>query len=1564
MTDLQKRIETLSEKKRKLLDRMVAKGMTRISTYPLSFAQQRLWLLDQLAPGSVSYNVPFGVRLVGDLDKQALCKSMAEIIRRHEVLRTSFPARDGRPAQKIAADLPLPMEELDLRHLPAEQAEAEAVALAKAAVCVPFDLSTGPLLRLKLLQLRDSEHVLLMIMHHIVSDAWSSRILLEEFMQLYQAYRAGKPSPLPELKVQYGQFALWQRGWLKGEVLDRHLSYWKKQLSGMKLLELPTDRSRPEKWSSEAQSVRFQVPLELTEKIKDLSRREGVTVFMVVLAALHVMLGKYAGQTDVAVGTAVANRNRVETEGLIGFLVNTLVLRGDLGGNPTRSELLARTRQMVLDAYEHQDLPFEKLVDELHPERDPSRPPFFQVMLVLQNIEQQELRMPGLKLSEFSWPVETPLLDLQFTLAESVNGMTGRLTYAVSLYDANTVEGMTVHLVDVLRQMATAPQQCISEISIVTDRERRQVLVEWNQPQPEFPVRCLHHWFAEQAAENPQRPAVIFENQQLTYGELDRRANQLAHHLRTIGVGPDVLVGLCSERGLEMITGLLAILKAGGAYVPLDPTYPAERLNYMLDDAHAPVLLMQKSLGLTLSSYIGKIVELDERGEAFAHEPVTAPAVDVCPENIAYVIYTSGSTGRPKGVMVTHANVARLMQQTHRWFQFDQDDCWTLFHSYAFDFSVWEIWGALLYGGRLAVVPYSISRSPEDMLKLLAANGVTVLNQTPSAFEQLMWAEEAAARKCDLALRVVIFGGEALEFSKLRPWINRHPVQPQLVNMYGITETSVHVTYHALKAADILNGHANSQIGVPIGDLQVYVLDDSMQPVAPGMKGEMYVGGAGLARGYLNRPELTAARFVPNPFTKKPGERLYRSGDQARWRSDGTLDYFGRIDLQVKIHGFRIELGEIEATLLDFPGVKQAVVVARQENGEKKLIGYIVPQPGDAFSRKQLREHVKAKLPVHMVPAAFVVLQQMPLTTNGKLDRTALPAPEMMITCDAGFGPRTQTEQVLCGIWAEILKLDQVGIHDNFFELGGDSILAIQVTARARKAGVQLRPAQMFTLQTVAELAEAVGQAGPALLDEQATSEGRVPLTPVQAAFFERELKNPAHFNQAVMLELTPEVESSSLEQAVVALVQHHDALRMSFRESESEWTQYCQPAVSDNVYERQDFSGLEPGEQRCSLEEHAARTEASLELQKGHLVRAVEYELGPAHGRRLLLVIHHLVIDGVSWRILLEDLETAYEHARQKLSIQLGPRTASYKHWAESIQQYSATDAVKQEVDYWARTRQLQRLAPLPRDFDAGDLENLASTQKTVLVNLTEDETLKLLQEVPAAYGTQINDVLLTALGRVCSKWNGGAPVLVDLEGHGREEIPPGVDVSRTVGWFTTIYPVVLQVPAADGWRPGHSLKQVKDQLRRLPNRGFGYGVLRYVSPDQAIQALLKELPQAEIALNYLGQFDQVFESSRLFKPAVEDVGRMVAGCNRRRYAIEVNAMVVRGKLQASWSYSARLHRGETIEKVAAQFVACLRELIEHCVEAEAGQKTPSDFPLANLSEKELERIASALNN
>ncbi len=1562
MTDLQKRIETLSDKKRKLLDLMVAKGMKRISAYPLSFAQQRLWLLDQLEPGGLSYNVPFGVRLVGDLDKEALRRSMAEIIRRHEVLRTSFPARDGRPAQKVAADLRLPMEELDLRHLPAEQAETEAVALAKAAACVPFDLSTGPLLRLKLVQLRDSEHVLLMIMHHIVSDAWSSRILLQEFTQLYEAYRAGKPSPLPELKVQYGEFAVWQRGWLKGEVLDHHLSYWRKQLSGATTLELPADKPRPEKWSSKAESVRFEAPLELTEKIKDLSRKEGVTLFMVVLAALHVTLGKYAGQTDVAVGTAVANRNRVETEGLIGFLVNTLVLRGDLGGNPTVSGLLARTRQMVLDAYEHQDLPFEKLVDELHPERDPSRSPFFQVMLVLQNIEQQELRMPGLKLAEFSWPTETALFDLQFTLSESAKGIAGRLTYAVEMYESETVQRMAVHLVEVLRQMASAPQQRISEISVLTDQERRQVLVEWNQPQPESPVRCLHQWFAEQAAAEPQRTAVIFENQQLTYGELDRRANQLAHHLRTIGVGPDVLVGLCSERGLEMITALLAILKAGGAYVPLDPSYPVARLNYMLDDTHAPVLLMQKSLNLVLPSYNGKVVELGQDGEQFACEPVTAPPGNVCPESVAYVIYTSGSTGQPKGVMVTHANVARLMRQTQRWFHFDHDDCWTLFHSYAFDFSVWEIWGALLYGGRLVVVPYSVSRSPEDMLKLLAANGVTVLNQTPSAFEQLMWAEEAAAQKFDLALRVVIFGGEALEFSKLRPWVKRHPLQPQLVNMYGITETTVHVTYYPLQAADVLDELANSPIGVSIGDLQVYVLDDSMQPVPPGVKGEMYVGGAGLARGYLHRPELTAARFVPNPFIQKPGERLYRSGDQARWRSDGTLDYFGRIDSQVKIHGFRIELGEIEAALLDFPGVQQAVVAAREDKGEKKLVGYIVPEPGDAPSTKQLREHVKSKLPVHMVPAAFVVLEQMPLTTNGKLDRAALPAPEVTVACDAESEPRTHTEKILCGIWGELLKLDHVGIHDNFFELGGDSILAIQVTARARKAGVQLRPAQMFALQTVAELAEAIGQAGPALLDEQAASEGKVPLTPVQAAFFQWGLGKPEHFNQAVLLEINPHVESPSLEQAVLSLLQHHDALRMRFKEVESEWVQYCEPALLGAVYERQDFSGLAPVEQRRALEEHAAHIEASLDLQKGRLVRAVEYDLRPAHGRLLLLVVHHLIIDGVSWRILLEDLETAYEQARQKLSIQLGPRTASYKQWAESLEQYSTTDALKQEVDYWTRTRRLQRLAPLPRDFDASDLEDFPSTQKTVLVNLTADETLKLLQEVPAAYGTQINDVLLTALGRVCSEWNGGAPVLVDMEGHGREEVFPGVDVSRTVGWFTTIYPVVLQVPAGNGWRPGHSLKQTKEQLRRVPNRGFGYGVLRYVSQDKAIQHILKESPRAEIAFNYLGQFDQVFESSRLFKPAVEDAGRMVAERNRRRYAIEVNAMVVQGKLQASWSYSARLHRVETIQKIAAQFVACLRELIEHCIEAEAGQKTPSDFPLANLSEKELERIASAL--
>ncbi len=1022
--------------------------------FPASFAQQRLWLLDRLMPAGSVYNIEHVLRLAGEFDHSALRKAFNELIRRHEVLRTHFGIEDGLPVQMIEPESIVALAIEDLRDYPPEERESEARRRAQAEAETPFDLSGGPLIRLRLLQLARDEHWLLLTLHHIVTDGWSSGVLRREVTALYNAYHRGESSPLPELPVQYADYAVWQREWLQGAVLQPQLQFWREALAELPILDLPTDRPRPAVTSYRGGSIEIEVPEALTRSLKELSRREGVTLFMTLLAAYQILLFRHSGQEDIAVGVPTAGRTQSQLEDLIGFFVNTLVLRGDLSGEPSFRAYLAQVRARALDAYAHQDVPFEKLVEELAPKRDMSRNPLFQASLVLQNTPPGDWQLIGLEVQRVDGIRRgTAKFDLAMGLTESAGKLSGYLEYATDLFDAATIERMVGHWQTLLDGIVADPDCRIGELPLLTAEERRQLRVERDEPATDCPNdRCVHELFEAQAERRPHATALVFDNEHLTYGELNARANQLAHHLRSLGVGPDVLVGLCVERGPDLVVGLLGILKADGAYVPLDPDLPRERLAFMLEDTAVPVLVTQQTL---LSRIPGrtKTVSLDGDRTALARYPASAPSARANASHLAYVIYTSGSTGKPKGVMVTHGNVARLFSATWHWFEFDEKDVWTCFHSCAFDFSVWEIWGALAHGGILVMVPYIVSRDPNAFHALLRREHVTVLNQTPSAFRQLAAVDARAGNTPDLALRLVIFGGEALEMRSLRPWLDRHgDAMPRLVNMYGITETTVHVTYRPIRRADV-DESRGSMIGECIPDLRLRVLDRYLNPVPVGVPGEIVVGGAGVARGYLNRPELTAERFAPDPFGAYPGARLYRSGDLARRTANGDLEYLGRIDQQVKLRGFRIELGEIETAIARQPGVREAVVILREDvPGDSRLVAYVVPH-GDAIAAADLRAWLKQQLPEYMIPAAFVHLRTLPVTSNGKLDRKSLPVPgSQSFAADDGFvAPHDAIEVQLMRIWEEMLGRYPVSVSDDYFELGGHSLLAIQIIERVNQ---------------------------------------------------------------------------------------------------------------------------------------------------------------------------------------------------------------------------------------------------------------------------------------------------------------------------------------------------------------------------------------------------------------------------------------------------------------------------------------------------------------------------------
>ena len=1058
------------------------KRISREGSLPLSFAQQRLWLLDQLGPGSPAYNIPFIIRLKGRADRDALERSISEIFARHEALRAAFITVEGRPRQIITPAHPVPVPLIDLTHLPEREREAEAMRMALEESRQPFNLAQGPLLRAKLLRLGGEDYMVVVTTHHIASDGWSAEIFARELAALYQCLSEGGVPSLTDLPIQYADFAHWQQEWLSGEVLAAQLEYWKRQLAAAPpVLELPADRQRPAAQTFEGAVEIFELSADLSERLKELSRANGVTLFMTLVAAFDTLLYRYARRHDIIVGTPIANRGLIEIEPLIGFFSNMLVLRTDMSGNPDFASLLRRVRDVALGAYAHQDLPIEKLVEELQPDRSLSHTPLFQVVLALHDDPLRSVEIPGLTLSQTLIHNGTAKFDLLMNLWEREGCLIGALEYSTDLFEAPTIKRMVGNFTTLLYAIVANPDMPVSDLPLLTHSERRQLL-EWNNSVNRYSHDlCVHQLFELQVERTPQATAVVFEQDGLTYHELNRRANQLAHHLRKLGVGPEVRVAICLERSMEMLVAILGILKAGGAYVPLDPAYPKERLAYMLDDACAPVLVTQRAMVERLPARGATIVELDTSWEAIAQESQASLDNQASAENPAYVIYTSGSTGKPKGAVVTHANVSRLFHATRRWFEFNEEDVWTLFHSYSFDFSVWEMWGALLYGGRLVIVPHIVSRAPEAFYDLLVREQVTVLNQTPSAFRQLMRAEESVERQKELALKVVIFGGEALEVQSLKGWIERHGEEkPEMVNMYGITETTVHVTYRAIKESDVSSG-AGSVIGVAIEDLQVVVMDEQMQPVPIGVAGEIYVGGEALARGYLNRAALTAERFIPNPYSKYDGARLYKTGDLARYLASGELEYLGRADQQVKVRGYRIELEEIEAAMMEHSAIRESIVIAREEaDGERRLVGYVVAKEEGKLTTDELRAYLKERLPDYMIPAVFVMMETFPLTANGKVDRRALPAPESQRPALGSLyiEPHTEMEKVIAAVWLQVLRVEKVGVHDNFFDLGGDSFLMAQACSKLREAlDRDISMVEVFTYTSINSLAKYLSSA-------------------------------------------------------------------------------------------------------------------------------------------------------------------------------------------------------------------------------------------------------------------------------------------------------------------------------------------------------------------------------------------------------------------------------------------------------------------------------------------------------
>lgn len=1032
---------------------------------PLSFAQQRLWLLDQLEPNLSIYNVPNAFRLKGRLDRAALGRTLEEIHRRHEILRTRFPTVDGEPVQDIAPPGPVDLPVVDLSALPPSEREAESLRRIQEESTLPFALAKGPLVRLRLLCLAEEDHFLLMTMHHIISDAWSRSVFANEFSAIYGAVSRGEPIPLPDLPIQYADFACWQREWLQGPVLQEQLEFWKKQLAGSSLvLELPADQPRPPTQSYRGARVSFQWPRSLADQLDELGRREGVTLFMTVLAAFQTLLHKYTGQEDIIVGSPSAGRNRTETEGLIGFFINTLPLRANLSGNPTFRELLHRTRDAALGAFAHQDVPFEKLVEEMQTSRDMSRAPIFQVMLVLQNAPADNLRLPGLVVESIPVDTATAKFDMIVEVLKGEEGLAVQVEFCTDLFARERIERMAGHLQTLLEAVARDPQQRLGDIPILTASEREQILVEWNRTALEYDREATIHQLVEaQVRRTPDAVALVADKTRLTYEELNARANRLARRLQTLGVGPETLVGICSRRTPEMVVAMLAILKAGGAYVPLDPTYPRERIRFILEDADAPVLLTERKLAAELPSVGARVVYLEEIDAR--EQSATDLAVAVTGSNLAYTIFTSGSTGRPKGVALEHRNAAAFIAWARTVYSRDDLDGVLFSTSICFDLSVFELFVTLASGGKVILAENAL-----HLTSLRARDEVRLINTVPSAIAELVRAD-AIPRSA----QIVNLAGEPLAQTLVDkiyslPWIRR------VYDLYGPSEDTTYSTF-TLRAKG-----GTATIGRPIANTQLYLLDANMHPVPVGVPGELHLGGDGLARGYLKRPDLTAEKFVPNPFRAAPSARLYKTGDLARFLPDGNVEYIGRMDRQVKVRGYRIELGEIQAVLDQYAGVRESTVIVREDQpGDKRIVAYLVPKEGQSPTPSELREHLRQKLPDYMIPSAFVSMGEMPLTPNGKVDRKSLPSPQQDRT-EPGkqfVAPRDALEQQLAKLWEKAFGIQPIGVRDNFFELGGHSLLAVKLFTQIQKlTGKNLPLVTLFQAPTIEQLAEILRKEG------------------------------------------------------------------------------------------------------------------------------------------------------------------------------------------------------------------------------------------------------------------------------------------------------------------------------------------------------------------------------------------------------------------------------------------------------------------------------------------------------
>ncbi|MEC3924222.1 non-ribosomal peptide synthetase [Bacillus velezensis] len=1485
-------------------------------TYPVSSAQKRMYVLQQLEDGGVGYNMPAVLELTGPLDRGWLEKTFRQLVERHESLRTSFETGpDGEPVQRIHDSVPFQLDE-------AESADA---------FVRPFCLEEAPLFRAALVKESDERHLLLTDMHHIISDGVSVNTLIKEFGELY----AGRS--LAPMRLQYKDYAVWQRSFQEKEGYQKQEAYWLKRLEGeLPVLELPADKPRPAVRSFAGGSVSCTLDAETASGLHRIARDHGSTLYMVLLAAYNTLLARLSGQEDIIVGSPIAGRPHKDLEPILGMFVNTLAIRTEPKGDKRFTDYLAEVRQAALEAYEHQDYPFEELVERLGVQRDTSRNPLFDVMFVLQNMERESLVLNKLHLAQAAdTSHKTAKFDATLYASEGSDGsISFDFEFNTDIYQKQTIEKWLSYFTRILTKVIENQAIPLGDIHVLDDAETNRVIYQFNQTKSDYPRHeTISRLFERQAKETPDARAVVYDGQILTYRELNERANRIAAALRSNGVGPESVVALLTGRTTELASGILGILKAGGAYLPIGDDVPRERAEWMLKDCKADILLQSDKLdGLPLSGKRLFIEDIQTKAGLSSENPEPLGG----PESLAYMIYTSGSTGAPKGVMIEQRSVIRLVKNSN-YIDFTPEDRLLFTSSLGFDVTTFEIFGPLLNGASLYVSDQETYLDSDVLETFIQQNGITTLWLTSSLFNHLSEQNEHVFS----GLSRLIIGGEALSPSHVNRVRNALP-HLSVWNGYGPTENTTFSTCFLIEQS---YDHS-IPIGRPVGNSTAYIINSRGTPQPIGVIGELCTGGDGVARGYFGRPELTEEKFVPNPFV--PGERMYRTGDLARWLPDGTIEYAGRMDDQVKIRGYRVELGEIEAALRSLDGVKEAAVSVRTgQSGNKELIAYMSLQAD--MDTEKVRSSLSKQLPNYMVPAYMMELEKLPLTPNGKLDRKNLPEPQLALQT-AYTAPRNELEEQLSVIWQEVLGTKQVGIEDSFFELGGDSIKALQVAARLGRYGRKMTASDLFRHPSIKELAPLIRKAERVI--DQRPVEGDIPWTPIQHWFLSQRMENRNHFNQSVMMFSSDALHKQPLKQALEHLVIHHDALRITVSSENESIRQINHGIQKDELYSLDIWDLSETDTWEREIEDEVTALQQRMDIEKGPLLKAGWFKT--RSGDYLFITVHHLAVDGVSWRILLEDLSAAYTQAVKGQPVQLPPKTDSFKQYAVRLSEYAKSSKLMREEEYW-RFIEEETAAELP--YEKPQYQTGAdSIRQTVSFTLTEEETYVLLQQVNRAYHTDTQDILLTAAALALRDWTGGGRLRIAMEGHGREHIMPELDISRTVGWFTSMYPVLIDLNTA-GAELGTAVKTVKDTLGRIPDKGIGYGILKYMTPSEQKTIRFRQAP--EISFNYLGQFNDT-EDQHTFSLSGLASGHDITPTWQREQAVEMSAMAAQHKLHFSLSYPPSRFRKETMEHLLQTLQQYLRDIMAHCTGKEEAEKTVSDFSSKTLTSDDLDSIAS----